>query len=163
MFIVRRYMVHILTFLMISGLLSLPLPGLADHYFVRQDAPDNKGVPNGDPSNPDDCWKTISQTFTDLKTDTGSTLQGKGEFIIQVQDTATYTESVTLDRLTTTANDTLTLRRAPGLTGRPTIDATFESGEAIKITTVAYVTIEGFVLKADQVGTQNEEIFPNTK
>ena len=120
------------------------------YYFVRQDAPDNQGVPNGNPKNPDDCWQTISKAFADLVTNEGGTLEGKGKFIIQVQDTETYTESVTLGGLTTTANDTLTLRKAPDLNGRPTIDATRKSGEAIKITTIAYLTIEGFELKTDQ-------------
>ena len=119
------------------------------YYYVRQDAPDNIGVPNGDPSNPDDCWRTISQTFTDLKSNVGGTLVGKGKFIIQVQDTATYSESVALEGLATTSVDTLTLR---SLNGRPTIDATNQSGEAMKITTVAYVTVEGFELKTDQGG-----------
>ena len=97
-------------------------------------------------------YMTISDAFTALKSDVGGTLVGNGEFIIQVQDTATYTETVTLDGLTTTPVDTLTLRKDPSLSGRPTIDATNASpkGPAVKITTVAYVTIEGFTLKADQ-------------
>jgi len=120
------------------------------NYYVRQDAPDDAGVPNGDPSNPDDCWQTISKAFAVLVTNEGGTLENKGEFIIRVEDEGVYEESVTLDGLTTTSADTLTLRKDPSLNGKPTIDSTVQSGDAIAITTVAYLTIEGFILKANQ-------------
>ncbi len=87
-------------------------------YYVHSDAPDDSGVPNGDPGVLDNCWKTIGQAFSDLRSNESNDLTDKGDFLIQIQNSTNYVEGVLLENLTTTPNDTLTIRAAPG--ERPT-------------------------------------------
>ena len=90
----------------------------ATTYYVHSSAPDDSGVPNGDPGVLDNCWKTIGQAFADLCTNESNDLTDKGDFFIQIQNSDNYIEGVLLDNLTTTTDDTLTIRPAPG--ERPT-------------------------------------------
>ena len=101
-------------------------------------------------------YGTISEAFAALKYATEGSIAGKGDYVIEVQDAEVYYESVVLEGLVTTASDTLTLRGIPEPNSRPIIDATNQSGEAIRITTVAWMTIEGFELKTKQ-NAGNEE------
>ncbi|MCK5219705.1 fibronectin type III domain-containing protein, partial [bacterium] len=137
---------------------SVPYPGEENKattsggtYYVNSNAPDDSGVPNSDPDVLDNCWKTIGQAYADLCTNESNDLTDKGEFVIQIQNSADYVEGLTLAGLTSTSNDTLTIRAVSG--ERPVwkndtstilfcnLDSQNSYG-ALKIA-IQYVTIQG--------------------
>ena len=130
-----------------------PLDALADIYYIRSDAPDDAGVPDGDPDTPGDCWQTVQQAFDDLQSNESGTLVGKGNFFIRIRDLgATYVGPTTaplllISGLTTSVSDTLTVDNYPGET--PTLDG--ENGQdTIQVSTVSNVTIKGFNFAATE-------------
>ena len=121
-------------------------------YYVHSNAPNDSGVPNSNPALLDNCWKTIGQAFSDLCTNESNDLTGKYPFFIQIQNSADYVEGVELLNLTTTSNDTLTIRAASGErpTWRNDTSTVLFSAEdpprlsygALKVS-IPYVTVEG--------------------
>ena len=120
-------------------------------YYVNSTAPDNSGVPDGNPDVLDNCWQTIGQAFSDLCTNESNDLTGKGKFYIQIQNSADYVEGVALSGLTTTSSDTLTIRSKTG--ERPTwkndtstvLFANYDSQNSYGalLISISYVTIQG--------------------
>ncbi|MCK4532145.1 DNRLRE domain-containing protein [bacterium] len=98
------------------GTVLIKLPSI--FYYVNSSAPDDSGVPDGNPDILDNCWKTVGQAFSDLCTNESNDLTGKGRFFIQIQNSDDYEEGVTLQNLTTTSDNTLTIRSKNG--ERPT-------------------------------------------
>ena len=93
------------------------------------------------------AYRSISAAYSALLAKTGGDLIGKGHHIIQVQDSETYDESVYITGLKTTAADTLTIRKDPNLSGRPTLFPSTAGARPLKIHDVAYVMVSGFVFK----------------
>jgi len=136
------------------------------YYHVNSSAPDNAGVPDSNPDMPAlaNCWQTLGKAFEDLCVNEGNNLNGKGEHIIQIEDSATYTEGVWLTNLAMTNSvDHLTIQAAAGR--RPTWSNStstvlfcnydgINSYGAVKVS-VDYTVIQGI----DFTGTQEHGIY----
>ncbi|MCX5643647.1 MAG: ankyrin repeat domain-containing protein [Phycisphaerae bacterium] len=104
---------------------------------------------------PSVCWHNISDALKAVKTDAH-----EGPWVIQVDDTATYDDAVTIADFRTNASATLTIRKNPALSGRPTVYPTAAGkrafnigGDGQKDGNNSYVTIQGFAMSNNATGT----------
>ena len=127
------------------------------YYYVAQTFGSTNGIVN-DSANP---WNTIQGAYDQLVQNENGSLSGKGQFIIQIRDSAKYSESVVLgtggNELTTTSNDTLTICRNLNLAITPVINGGV-SGPAIKVGhgsqndgNVSYLTIDEVILNLVEI------------
>jgi len=111
---------------------------------------------------PKECWHDISDALNAIKAD-----GHEGPWVVQVDDTARYDDSVTIMRFKTSATATLTIRRNPALKGRPTIYPSAEGKAALNIGGDSqrdgennYVTVQGFIMSNNASGTERSTEMP---
>ncbi len=133
------------------------------YYHVKTGGTGGRPVQSEADPGPSSCWNSIVAAFAAVKS-----RATPGPWIIQVDDQATYDEAVALTDLQTSPSETLTLTRAPWLTGRPTIYPSQPGKRALAINglwkgvatsepfpdqpgqpanRVTYVTVRGFTLR----------------
>jgi ankyrin repeat protein len=130
------------------------------YYHVNSAAaPSNVGTAYQDYSTPfpapSVCWHNISDALNAIKKDGHD-----GPWVVQVDDTATYDEGVTISDFPTNASATLTIRKNPALSGRPTVYPTAAGkrafnigGDGQKDGNNSYLTIQGFAMSNNATGT----------
>jgi hypothetical protein len=154
--------------LVLAGLSSITAAGqTAWYYHVKTGGTGGKPVQGNLDPGLSSCWNSINAAFAAVKS-----RATPGPWIIQVDDEATYDESVNLFDFQTSSTETLTLTKAPWLVGRPTIYPTQPKKRALLINglppgrgeplpgqpgqsarRVTYLTIRGFTLKNNAQGT----------
>jgi ankyrin repeat protein len=104
---------------------------------------------------PNVCWHSISDALSAIKAD-----GHEGPWVVQVDDAATYDDSVTVSNFPTNASATLTIRKNPSLSGRPTVypaaahERAFNIGrDDQKDGNNSYVTIQGFTISNNATGS----------
>jgi len=104
---------------------------------------------------PSVCWHNISDALNAIKKDGHD-----GPWVVQVDDTATYDDAVTISDFPTNASATLTIRKNPALSGRPTVYPTAAGkrafnigGDGQKDGNNSYLTIQGFAMSNNATGT----------
>jgi hypothetical protein len=137
------------------------------YYHVKAGGTGGKPVQSEAEPGLSNCWNSINGAFAAVKSRTTP-----GPWIIQVDDEATYNEAVALFDLQTTSTETLTLTKAPWLSGKPTIYPRQLNKRALAINglwpgssdplpgqpgqpsrRVTHVTVRGFTLKNNAAGT----------
>ncbi len=111
---------------------------------------------------PEECWHNISDALNAIKAD-----GHEGPWVVQVDDTATYDDSVTIWGFKTSASSNLTLRKNPALRGRPTIYPSAQGKLAVNIGgdsqqdgENSYVTVQGFIMSNNASGTDRSSEMP---
>jgi hypothetical protein len=108
------------------------------------------------------CWHNISDALDAIKTDGHD-----GPWVVQVDDTARYDDSVAVVGFKTNATATLTIRKNPALQGRPTVYPSAQGKAALYIGADSqldgensYVTIQGFSMSNNAGGTERSTEMP---
>jgi len=103
--------------LVVAGLLSMTATGQnAWYYHVKSGGTGGQPVQSENDPGLSSCWNSINAAVASVKS-----RATPGPWIIQVDDEATYDESVNIYDFQTSSTETLTLTKAPWLMGRPTI------------------------------------------
>ena len=153
-----------ITILMMAMVL-VATPAFATHFLYVSKTGSNPGVMD----NPSQPWLTIQAAIDAIPSSLGE------PYIVQVQDSGTYNEQVTVSGKTTSVTNTITIPAQSGQT--PTISWSVNSQYVIKIDGVDYVTLEGLKITSNssynQIGVwvyssdyfilQNNEIDQNGK
>jgi ankyrin repeat protein len=139
----------------------------ASFFHVKTNGTGGKPIQSEADPGLSNCWNSINTAFAAVKS-----RSTPGPWIIQVDDDATYDESVILSDFQTSATETLTLTKALWLSGRPTIYPRQIFRRALAINglwpgikdvlpdqpgqtsrRVTYVTVRGFTFKNNASGT----------
>ena len=137
------------------------------YYHVKSGGTGGQPVQSENDPGLSSCWNSINAAVASVKS-----RATPGPWIIQVDDEATYDESVNIYDFQTSSTETLTLTKAPWLMGRPTIYPSQPKKRAVLINglgpgssnplpgqpgqparRITYLTIRGFTLKNNAQGT----------
>jgi hypothetical protein len=154
--------------LVLAGLLNVTSAGQKPWYYRVNSAapPGNVGTAHQDYGDsfpdPNGCWHNISDALNAIKADGHD-----GPWVVQVDDTARYDDSVTVWGFKTNATTTLTIRKNPALKGRPTVYPAAQSKAAFNIGGDSQadgensdVTIQGFIMSNNASGTERNTEMP---